>query len=176
MEFTKEFFSESKIISEGTTSYILQHKTGIVCKLYKGAVDYIFKNGDYLLDEKDVFNRLKYILSKKNDVILTDLPNEILIYDGKPVGVVIEYYENSITLKDFFDNNDIEIEKIKNKVIEIVEELIENGIVPTDPHFENFLVSFDEDGNYSINMVDIDDNTSHFFSIGMQNFCRGLPI
>ena len=55
MEFTKEFFSESKIISEGTTSYILKHKSGIVSKLYKGAIDYIFKNGDYLLDEKDVW-------------------------------------------------------------------------------------------------------------------------
>lgn len=35
--------------------------------------------------------------------------------------------------------------------------MITNGIVPIDPHLENFLVCYNEDGTFKINMIDTDD-------------------
>lgn len=158
MEITQKFIQESQIKNEGTTSYIMEHKSGVVFKLYKSLFDYIFKNADYALEEIEVRNRLNYIVSKKNDVKLTNLPQDILTFNGKIVGVAIEYLEGCITLSDFLkENSEIDLDKIKEEILKIVEELIANGIIPTDPHFENFLISFCEDGTYKLNMVDTDD-------------------
>jgi len=158
MEITSEFIKKSRILSEGTTSYILKHESGIIYKLYKGSMDYIIKNGEYELNENETKNRLNHIINKKESVYLTDLPSEILTCNGKPVGVKIAYYKDSITLKEFLINNpDVEMFEIKQEVLKIVDELIKNGIVPTDPHLENFLVCYDNDGKYKINMIDTDD-------------------
>lgn len=159
MEITKDIIKESKILNEGTTSYIMKYGDSIIYKLYKSAIEYIGSNGEYRLEENETMNRLKYILSKRNDITLTDLPSDILIYNGKPVGIPITYYKNSITLKEYLEENYSEenILAMKQQVLNIVNELIKNGIVPTDPHLENFLVCYNEDGSYKLNMIDIDD-------------------
>jgi len=158
MEISKEFIYKSKVISGGTTSYIMQHETGVVYKLYKSTIGYILRNDKYGVNEKETLDRLNYIISRKAHVSLTDLPNELLTYGGKPIGVGINYYKDSITLKEFLSGDfDADYTLIKSEVINIVNELIENGIVPTDPHFENFLITFNDKGDYKIHMIDVDD-------------------
>ena len=159
MEITSDFVKESNILNEGTTCYIMQHGDITAYKLYKGALEYITQNDDYRLDENETLNRLNYIVSKRKDITLTDLPSEIVTCNGKPVGVLITYYSNSISLKDYLTENysDENMKRVKQQMLSIVGELIENGIVPTDPHFENFLICYNEDGSYKLNMIDIDD-------------------
>ena len=170
MEITQKFIEESQIKNEGTTCYIMEHKSGVAFKIYKVLFDYIFKNENYELDEREITERLNYIVSKKEDVKLTKLPQEILTFNGKIVGVAIEYLEGSITLGDFLkETPEIDLAKVKDKVLEIVEELIANGIIPTDPHFDNFLISFCEDGTYKLNMVDIDDGYVYVYPGGKKD-------
>ncbi len=123
------------------------------------------------MDEKETLDRLNYIVSKRSEIFLTDLPNNILTFKGKPVGVPIKYYNNSISLKDYLIENysDENIETIKNQVLNIVGELIEKGIVPTDPHFENFLVCYNDDGSYRLNMIDVDDQYISVYPDGKKN-------
>lgn len=159
MEITSNFIKESNLLNEGTTSYIMQHDSAIAYKLYKGSIDYISQRGEYKLEENETLERLNYIISKRKDITLTDLPSEILTCNGKPVGVAITYYSNCVTLKDYLIENytDDNINLAKKQMLGIVNELIVNGIVPTDPHFDNFLVCYNEDGSYKLNMIDTDD-------------------
>ena len=96
---------------------------------------------------------------KKNDVILTDLPNEILTYNGKPVGVLINYYKESISLNDYLLTNNSEnvLRSVRKQILIIVNELINHGIIPTDPHFDNFVVCFNDNGTCTLKMIDTDD-------------------
>jgi len=171
VEITSDFIKESNILDEGTTCYIMRHSSSLVYKLYKGAIEYIARKGEYKLDEKETLNRLNYIVSKREDVSLTDLPREILTCNGKPIGVSINYYANSINLKKYLIENYSEenINLMKQKMLSIVNELIEKGIVPTDPHFENFLVCYNEDGSYKLNMIDTDDQYISIFPNNQRN-------
>lgn len=158
MQITQKFIQESQIKNEGTTSYIMEHKSGLVFKIYKSLFDYIFNNAEYALEEVEVRNRLNYIVSKRNDVKLTKLPQDTLCFNGKIVGVTIEYFESGITLFEFLkDNLDVDLFVLKERILKIVDELIENGIIPTDPHFENFVITMNEDGTYQLNLIDTDD-------------------
>ena len=159
MESTADFIKHSKTINEGTTCYIMMHESNVTYKLYKRAVDYILKNSEYELEENDTLNRLNYIVSKKRDVKMTDIPDDILTFKGKAVGVPLTYYSNGISLKDYLmDNKDnVDVDLIKQKIIDIVNELINNGIIPTDPHLDNFLIIYKDDGSYEIKMIDVDD-------------------
>ena len=67
-------------------------------------------------------------------------------------------------------NPDVDLGEVKNEVHGIVGELIEHGIVPTDPHFENFLVTFDETEKRKLNMVDVDDNYVSIYPDGKRDF------
>lgn len=157
MEITKEYLSQSKVINEGTTCFIMKHESGDVFKIYKSAKDYVEGTKEYDLEEDYILNKLNYIVSMKDEVFLTDLPNEVLLNNGKPVGVKMKYYDNVISLKEFLLNNDVNLEYIKQELLKIVNELISKGIIPTDPHFENFMVTFNDLGDFRINMIDVDD-------------------
>lgn len=158
MEITRQILEKCKGLHMGTTSFILRYN-GSTFKIYKSTLEYMEYGGEYKLDEKETLNRLNYIISKQNDIKLTDMPNEILTFGGKTVGVKIKYYADCITLLDYFSQNGLDenTELIKQKVYEIVEELIHNGIIPTDPNFGNFVISFNPDKSFNIHMIDIDD-------------------
>lgn len=159
MEITNDLINKSSILAEGTTSYIMQHESGITYKLYKGAINYISGKSEYPFDEQMTSKRLNYIISKQHDVTLTDLPHEIMSYNNKPVGVSVTYYDNGCTLKNYLENkSNVDLSLIKQTLTNIVGELIEHGIVPTDPHFENFIVCYDKNENSIIKMIDLDDN------------------
>ena len=57
-------------------------------------------------------------------------------------------------IENYTDDN---INLAKKQMLGIVNELIVNGVVPTDPHFDNFFVCYNEYGSYKLNMIDTDD-------------------
>lgn len=172
MEINSEVIRGCEITNEGTTCFIMRAENGAAFKVYKNALGYIAGNSEYDMDEGYVMGRLSHIVSQRDSVKKTQLPSDILFCNGKAVGIKMPYYENAQTLRDYLISNpDVDLGEVKNEVHGIVGELIEHGIVPADPHFENFLVTFDETGKRKLNMVDVDD---HYVSVYPEGAKRGL--
>lgn len=170
MEVSKEMIQGCEIVNEGTTSFILRNNTGAAFKVYKREMAYIAGNSEYSGEKDSTLSRLSYIVSQQDKVKKTKLPNEVLTFNGCPVGTQIPYFENAVTLKSYLeDNPETDLEEVKGEMFGIVGELIEHGIIPTDPHFENFLVTFDEEGKRQINMVDVDDVYVSIYSNGKRD-------
>ena len=69
------------------------------------------------------------------------LPSRILEHNGCPVGVQIDYFDNCISLEEnLLSYRDDDLEKVKSSVIRVIDELISNDIVLTNPNFGDFLV------------------------------------
>ena len=125
-EITKEVIENSTFLAEGTTCLIVRTSSGEVYKIYKQALDYIKGSGIYNLDLEYETERLEFIVSHKDKIKNVRMPEAIVSFDGKP------------------------------RLYEIVGEMIEHNIIPTDPNFENFMVRFNN-GEPEIVMVDVDD-------------------
>lgn len=171
MEINSEMIKDCEITNEGTTCFIMRNENGEAFKVYKGALGYIAGNSEYDLEEDYTMERLSHIVSQRDSVKKTQLPSDILFCNGRPVGIKMPYFENAQTLRDYLISNpDVSLDEVKSEVHGIVGELIEHGIVPTDPHFENFLVTFDENGKRKLNMVDVDDNYVSIYPNGKRDF------
>ena len=84
---------------------------------------------------------IKNLLIYKDNIKLTTLPLGIIKENGIIIGQLIKYYNNSKTLKDFFkENKDIDPISYYFKVLDIIEELVQNNICYEDVHGGNFLV------------------------------------
>lgn len=156
-EITKEVIENSTFLAEGTTCLIVRTSSGEVYKIYKQALDYIKGSSIYNLDLEYETERLEFIVSHKDKIKNVRMPEAIVSFDGKPVGVKIEFYDNCITLLEYLEKNpETDLENVKARLYEIVGEMIEHNIIPTDPNFENFMVRFNN-GEPEIVMVDVDD-------------------
>lgn len=156
-EITKEIIEKSTFLAEGTTCLIVKTESGEVYKIYKQALDYIKGCGIYNLELEYEKQRLEFIVSHKDKIKKSRMPEAIISVDGKPVGVKIEFYDNCVTLLEYLEKNpDTDLENVKAKLYEIVGEMIEYSIIPTDPNFENFMVRINN-GEPEIVMVDVDD-------------------
>lgn len=156
MVISREFISSLEIVNEGTSCFIFKTEDNKYFKIYKSSLRYINGIDDY--DDKEIKSKIEYLISKKEEIKNTLMPLDKLMFNGKIVGVELNYMVNSITLREYLVNNkDIDLNMIKSRVLEIVYELINHGIVPTDPHCDNFLVSFLDTGQVDIKMVDVDD-------------------
>lgn len=156
-EITKEVIEKSMFLAEGATCLVIKTESGEVYKIYKQALDYIKGCGIYNLELDYEKQRLEFIVSHKDKIKKSRMPEAIISVDGKPVGVQIEFYDNCITLLEYLKKNlDTDLEKVKAKLYEIVGEMIDYSIIPTDPNFENFMVRINN-GEPEIVMVDVDD-------------------
>lgn len=156
-EITKEVLESSSFLAEGTTCIIIRTEEGEAYKIYKQAIDYIKGSGIYNLELEYEKERLEFIVSHKDEIKNSRMPDAILSVDGKPVGVKIEYYDNCVTLLEYLQKNpEIDLDVVKNKLHDIVGEMIKYNIIPTDPNFENFMVRLDRE-EPEIVMVDVDD-------------------
>lgn len=156
-EINKEILDKSTFLAEGTTCIIVRAENGDAYKIYKQSLDYIKGSGIYNLDLAYEKERLEFIVGSKDKIKLSRIPSAILSCDGKPVGVKIEFYDNCMTLQEYLEQNpNTDLEVVKTKLYEIVGEMIENNIIPTDPNFQNFMVRLDKE-EPEIVMVDLDD-------------------
>ena len=84
---------------------------------------------------------IKNLLIYKDNIKLTTLPLGIIKENGIIIGQLIKYDNNSKTLKDFFkENKDIDPISYYFKVLDILEELVQNNICYEDVHGGNFLI------------------------------------
>ncbi len=88
-------------------------------------------------EEKFIKNLLVY----KDNIKLTTLPLGIVKENGIVIGQLIKYYNNAKTLTQYFEENkDIDPLPYYYKVLDILEELVNNNICYEDVHGGNFLV------------------------------------
>ena len=87
---------------------------------------------------------------------LTQFPYGIVIKNNKPIGEIIPFYPNSINILEYFKKiNDKQIICLYKKLLEILQEMYDNGILYYDINEGNFLVTINN--NYPvIHTIDFD--------------------
>lgn len=84
---------------------------------------------------------IKNLLAYKDNIKLTTLPLGIIKEDDIVVGQLIKYYNNSQTLTKYFkENKQTNPLPYYYKVLDILEELVNNNICYEDVHGGNFLI------------------------------------
>lgn len=99
-------------------------------------------------------------LSKLQDVqpkvLLSEFPMGVLTFQNRVIGQEIPYYGNYVTIHEYFVNNRIENPyPMFRTVLDILTELYDNGIIYTDVHNHNFMVS--TDGKETVKPIDFED-------------------
>lgn len=129
--------------------YIYQSKNNpkIAYRIYKEFAEYKFNgyNDDILIEN---------LQKKQSKLPYIDFPTGVVTVDGRIIGQEITYYENYQTLFNFMKNENIQnkITIIYEKIIFLLKELYNKGIIYTDNHAKNFLV----DSNLSIKLIDFE--------------------
>ncbi|CCY94649.1 unknown [Firmicutes bacterium CAG:884] len=97
--------------------------------------------------------QIELLTRKQEKVKLTTLPLGVAYYQNIPVGVIIKYFEKHNTLFELFKEHNTVIINILQRVLDIVNELLKNGIFQTDIKENNFLYSTID---YSAQAIDLD--------------------
>lgn len=122
-----------------------------LCKEYR---DYKYA---YCFEEKLVSK----LQEKQPNVKLTEFPTAIITIENKCVGQEIPWYDNYVALRDAFDNK--ELNKVPTyyflKTVEILKELVQNGIYYKDVHARNFMVNTLTD---DVKLIDFDSGYIRF--------------
>lgn len=107
-------------------------------RIYKEFAEYKFNGYN---DDKLIEN----LQQKQTNIKLTEFPSGVVTLDGMIIGQEIPYYDGYKNLYDALTNiNDKRtILMIYKKIIKILKELYDNGIIYTDVHAKNFMVNND---------------------------------
>ena len=90
---------------------------------------------------------------RKNGVHLTDFPLGVVTCNSLIIGQIIPFYDNTISLLNLAKScKDIDYKKIYMQILNILEELYNNGIAYTDVNPGNFVV----DSNLNVHIIDFD--------------------
>lgn len=126
---------------------------GMGLKFYNGFFD-SYNNLERVKRESTINERQIEILTRKQkNVKLTTLPLGIAYYNKIPVGVIIKYFENHSSLFELFKEHNTVVVSSLQKILNIVDELLQNGIFQTDLKEDNFLYSKID---YSVKAIDLD--------------------
>ena len=105
-------------------------------------------------DEKLIYNLNKV----RNNVKLTDFPTGVVTSEGNIIGQIIPYYVNSESVYSVARKyKDVNIAKYYRKMLNILKELYDNGIIYVDTHAKNYLIVKDD-----IKLIDFDSDFIDF--------------
>lgn len=99
--------------------------------------------------DKSLFNKMRQsyniekmvseLVLRQGSVEFTDFPVGIVSCKKRCIGQVIKLYKDYVPLCEIANDNNIEM--LYNKVLNIIDELLDNGILYLDIHENNFLVN-----------------------------------
>lgn len=98
---------------------------------------------------------------RQKNIKLTEFPTGIVTMENKVIGQEIPLYENHIDILDYFEDKSL----VKSptsyyiEILKILKELYNNGIIYSDVHGRNFLVSRIED---TIKLIDFESDRIAF--------------
>ena len=145
-------FDKSKIFFEdsNTLIYVIGDRLG-------------FKIDKSLLNkERQSYNIEKMVsglVLRQDNIKLTDFPVGVVSCKRRCIGQVIRLYKDYISLYDAVNDNNIEL--LYNKVLCIIDELLNNGILYLDIHEHNFLVNT----NLDVKLIDFESSCVIFDKI-----------
>lgn len=157
-KFLHQTEREENVFIQTNGVYIYQdyNNTNIAYRIYDEYADYGF-NG--YRDEKLIYNLNKV----KNNVKLTDFPMGVLTCEGNIIGQIIPYYVNSESVYSVAKKyKDVNIAKYYRKMLNILKELYDNGIIYVDTHAKNYLIVKND-----IKLIDFD---NHFIDFDNSKF------
>lgn len=107
-------------------------------RIYKEFAEYKFNGYN---DDKLIEN----LQQKQTNIKLTEFPSGVVTLDGMIIGQEIPYYDGYKNLYDTLTHisDKRTILMIYKKIIKILKELYDNGIIYTDVHAKNFMVNND---------------------------------
>ena len=128
--------------------------------------NYLIKYSKKELNYKEIYKMLKLFLEAQSIITLTDLP--IAYYQEKErlKGIIVPYYQNSISLYQIIKNNSLnDLHKyyhhdndkthnlylLLNDILNILEELTNNNIIYLDTNASNFIIE-----NNQIKLIDFE--------------------
>ena len=140
----KDFvFEEDKIFFEDNNTIIYDIGDGLGFKIEKSLFNKMRES--YNIEEM-VYS----LVLRQSSVNLTDFPVGVVSCKRRCIGQVIKLYKNYVPLYDFVNEDNIEL--LYSKVLMIVDELLDNGVLYLDIHENNFLV----DDNCDVKLIDFE--------------------
>ena len=140
----KDFvFEEDKIFFEDNNTIIYDIGDGLGFKIEKSLFNKMRES--YNIEEM-VYS----LVLRQSSVNLTDFPVGVVSCKRRCIGQVIKLYNNYVPLYDFVNEDNIEL--LYSKVLMIVDELLDNGVLYLDIHENNFLV----DDNFDVKLIDFE--------------------
>lgn len=140
---------------KGSFGTVVQVEGDLGIKFYNGFLNSYKKKSinDIRMETIISVPQIELLTRKQEKVKLTTLPLGVSYYQNIPVGVIIKYFEKHNTLFELFKEHNTVIINILQRVLDIVNELLKNGIFQTDIKENNFLYSTID---YSAQAIDLD--------------------
>lgn len=140
----KDFsFDLSKIFYEDSNTLIYDIGDGLGFKIDKSLFNKVRES--YNIEEM-----VSGLVLRQGNVKNTDFPVGVVSCKRRCVGQAIKLYKDYVCLYDIVDDNNIGL--LYNKVLCIIDELLNNGILYLDIHEHNFLVS----ANLDVKLIDFE--------------------
>lgn len=153
-------FEKSNIFFEDSNTIIYDIGNDLAFKINKSLFN---KERESYTNEETISS----LVLKQKNITLTDFPIGVVSCKKRCVGQVIRLYKNYYPLKGIVNNDNISI--LYDKVIAIIEELLNNGIMYSDIHENNFLVN----NNLDVKLIDFESSCVSFNNISPNDkiFC-----
>ena len=148
------FFDSSHDLTSGVYIYQSHSDPMVAYRIYKSFADYGFNgyNDDILIQK---------LRERQEKIKLSRFPTGVVTLNGNIIGQEIPYFPDKITLYKFFlEYKDISPVKIYRAVLEILNEMYDNGIIYLDNHPKNFMVN--PANSDSIDVIDFDESYVKF--------------
>jgi len=114
---------------------------------------------EYGYDGEQDEKLIQCLAERKNKIKLSKFPLGVVTLDGKVIGQEIPYFQNTITLDEYFEtNNNVDLIRTYKAIFEILKELYDNGIYYLDIHPKNFVI----DKQLNIEIIDFMYNYMNF--------------
>lgn len=131
----------------GVYIYQTYENPNIAYRIYKEFADYNFNgyNDDKLIQK---------LSERKKAILKTEFPTGVVTLDGRIIGQEIPFYQNSITILEYFKNRTIlNPFNLYIEILKVLYELFENGIIYLDIHPKNFMI---DPIGLKMNLIDFD--------------------
>lgn len=145
-------FDKSKIFFEDSNTLIYVIGDGLGFKIDKSLLNK--ERQSYNIEEM-----VSGLVLRQDNIKLTDFPVGVVSCKRRCIGQVIRLYKDYISLYDAVNDNNIEL--LYNKVLCIIDELLNNGILYLDIHEHNFLVNT----NLDVKLIDFESSCVIFDKI-----------
>jgi len=143
------FFIDENNLS-GVYIYQSYHNPNIAYRIYKEFAENNF-NGYF----DDIL--IEQLSERQKNVFLSKFPTGVVTLEGRIIGQEIPYFENSITLLEYSKMKNVNLNPINLyiKILDILKELLDNGIVYLDIHPKNFMIDM-KSLNKEVKIIDFD--------------------